>query len=418
MTSAATQPLVVVTNWGTHGALALSLLVIAIAIAGFIYWKIVERAAALSVVALLALVAAALAAAWCAPVLFSSDVYAYAAYGELSALGLNPYAHAPPGSHDVLLLDAAWQWGTGTFPICVYGPAFVALMRTLVEVLAPLGTLAQLDGIRLVASTALLLCIPLGYAAFPGDRAAKLRAAATIAANPVAIWCAAEGHNDALAIAVLLTGFAVAQRGLRGVGATIVAFSALVKPPGIFAALAFGWVDRRARLGAAIGIVLATCFSIPLFIGIATGFAPHARYGAQASLQGVFSPLSIPLAWLVAVGACAILAVKAFAKLRKGSSDGWVWLGLAGWVLIPNPYPWYGIWLAALAALAPRTRAATAAILLSFSALLRYIPDAVGTPSPAQAVLLSIAAALPLVWLVSPSTPLRVTGAWYNDRPK
>jgi len=140
VTSAATQPLVVVTNWGTHGALALSLLVIAIAIAGFVYWKIVERAAALSVVALLALVAAALAAAWCAPVLFSSDVYAYAAYGELSALGLNPYAHAPPGSHDVLLLDAAWQWGTGTFPICVYGPAFVALMRTLVEVLAPLAS--------------------------------------------------------------------------------------------------------------------------------------------------------------------------------------------------------------------------------------------------------------------------------------
>jgi hypothetical protein len=77
-------------------------------------------------------------------------------------------------------------------------------------------------------------------------------------------------------------------------------------------------------------------------------------------------------------------------------------------VLIPNPYPWYGVWLLALAALAPRSRAATAALLLSFTALLRYIPDAVATPSPAEAAVLSVAATLPL---------LVVLPAWYNERP-
>lgn len=406
VTSAATQPIVIVTNWGAHGGVMLSLLVLTIAIAGFFYWRFVERAAVLSVTALLVILIAALAAAWCVPVLFSSDVYAYAAYGELAALGINPYAHAPPGTHDVLLLDAAWQW-SGTFPICVYGPAFVGLMRAIVGVLAPLGTLAQLDGIRLAASAALVASVPLAYAAFPGDRGAKMRAAVTIAANPVAVWCAAEGHNDAIALAVVLAGFAVARGGLPGLGATIVAFSALVKLPGVLAALALGLRERRATLGAAIGIALVAGFSIPLFIGIATDFAPHAQYGAQASLQGVVAPLSVPLAWFAAACVCAILAVNAIARLRKGSDDGWVWLGLAGWVLIPNPYPWYGVWLVALAALAPRTRAATAAILLSFTALLRYIPDAVGTPSPAQAVGLSIAAALPLLLLVPP---------WYNRR--
>ena len=402
----ASSPLVVVTNWGAGGALLLGLLVLALAIAGLFYSRFLQRADLLPVPHLMIVVAAAIAAAWSVPVLFSSDVYAYAAYGELSSLGFNPYAHAPAGSRDVLLLDAAWQWGSA-FPICVYGPAFVGLMRAVIGIMAPLGTLAQLDGIRFVSSLALLLCVPLVYAAFPGDRVAKLRAAATIAGNPVAIWCAAEGHNDAIALAIVLAGFALARRGFFGLGGTIVAFSALVKMPGLLAALAFGWIERRARLGTVVGIALALLFSIPLFIGIATNFAPNARYSAQASLQGIVAPIATPLALAVAAGVCALLAAKGVARLREREPEGWVWLGLAGWVLTPNPYPWYAIWLVALAALAPRTRAATVAIALSFTSLLRYVPDAVGTPNAALAMALSVVATLPLLILVPP---------WYNRR--
>jgi alpha-1,6-mannosyltransferase len=406
--AALAQPLIVVTSWGVLGGFLLGLLFVAITIAGFFYWKVVRSADRLSLPSLIAIVAVVLAAAWCVPVLFSSDVYAYAAYGELAAIGLNPYAHAPAGSLDPLLLGATRQWGSA-FPICVYGPAFVGLMRAVISALAPLGTLAQLDGIRLFASAALVVCAPLAYVAFPGERAAKLRAAATIASNPVAIWCAAEGHNDAIALAIVLAGFALARRGLVGIGATIVAFSALVKLPGAIAAIALGSIERPARFGTVIGIALAALFSIPLFIGIATNFAPHARYGAQASLQGIFVPFSTPLALVIASGVSAGLAVCGTVRLRSGKSEGWVWLGLALWVLIPNPYPWYGLWLVALAALAPRTRAATSAILLSFTALLRYIPDAVGPPSPAQAVALSVLAALPL---------LALRPRWYNERPE
>ncbi|MGA8473609.1 MAG: hypothetical protein WB681_00950 [Candidatus Cybelea sp.] len=397
--AAANQPLVVATNWGAQGAIFLGLLLTAMAAAALFYWRALARADLCSVPGLMAIVTLALAAAWCAPMLFSSDVYAYAAYGELARLGLDPYAHAPGGLRDALLEAARSQWG-GAFPICVYGPAFVGLARAVVGALEPLGTLAQLQGLRALASAALLLSAPLAYAAFPGDRAAKLRAAVTITLNPPAIWCAAEGHNDTIALAAVLAGFAVARRGFLGIGAAIVAFSALIKLPGASAAIAFAFLQRRARAGAAIGLALAAVLSIPLLQGFGMRLAPHGQYAPQASLQAILAPVTPFGAIGIAIAVCLILVVNGIARLRRGCSEGWLWLGIGAWVLVPNPYPWYAIWLVALAALAPRTRAATAAILLSFSSLLRYVPDAVGLPSPALAAALGVAAALPLLVLV------------------
>ena len=405
--NAASQPLVVVTNWGAGGALPLGLLLLLLAAAGFLYRRALARASSLSIAMIAVAAAAALAAAWCSPMLFSSDVYAYAAYGELARLGLDPYAHAPPGLHDALLQDATWQWRPSTFPICVYGPAFVALSRAIVGALAPLGTLAQLDGLRLASSAALLLIAPLAFAAYGGDRAAKLRAAATIALNPPAVWCAAEGHNDAIALAIVLAGFAVARRGFFGTGAAIVAFAGLVKAPAALAAVALAALQRRARAGAAIGIGLAAAFSLPLLFGIGTRLAPHGQYAPQASLQAIVAPAG-SLAAMVAAGAvCVVLAIAGTARLRRGDNAGWIWLGIAAWALVPNPYPWYGIWLTALAAIAPRSRAASAAILLSFSSLLRYLPDAIAGPGPAATVALGVAASLPMLMLLP---------GWYNER--
>lgn len=68
-------------------------------------------------------------------------------------------------------------------------------------------------------------------------------------------------------------------------------------------------------------------------------------------------------------------------------------------MLVPNPYPWYGLWPIAAAALAPGTRVATAALVLSLTSLLRYLPDAVAAPNEPLAVALGIAAVLPLAIL-------------------
>jgi hypothetical protein len=398
----ATQPLVVVTEWGASGALLLGLLFLGVAAAGVVYWRLLAAPKPLSLVGLIALVAIGLAIAWCVPVLFSSDVYAYAAYGEMARLGLNPYAHIATVTDDALIRDAIAQWNpstplrAGTFPICVYGPAFVLLAKAVVSALAPLGTLAQLQGMRALASVALVACMPLAYAAFQGDRAARLRAAATIGLNPVVLWCTAEGHNDAVALAVVLAGFALARRRFVAIGAGLAALSALVKLPGAVAAVALAVVDRRARLGTAIAGVL----SVPLFAGIATQLAPKGQYLPEASLQAVLAPLGpIPALLLAAIVATA-LSSRAIRLVRDAWAEGWVYLGLAAWVLIPNPYPWYATWLVALAALAPRTRAASVALLLSFTSMLRYVPDAVATPAPAAGVVLGILATLPLAGLL------------------
>jgi hypothetical protein len=202
-------------------------------------------------------------------------------------------------------------------------------------------------------------------------------------------------------LAIVLAGFAVARSGSYGIGAAIVAFSCLVKSPGIAAAFAFGITDRRARIGALIGVALAIAFSMPLIAGITSSLAPHSHYTAFASLAGVVNPIAGPFAATAfTIIVAAVLTWSAIARLGGGKIDGWTRLGLAAWALIPNPYPWYGVWLVALAALAPRTRAGAAAILLSFTSLLRYVPDAVASPNAAEAVALSIVAALPLLLLL------------------
>ncbi len=81
------------------------------------------------------------------------------------------------------------------------------------------------------------------------------------------------------------------------------------------------------------------------------------------------------------------------------SRRGRVYLTLALWVLVPNPYPWYALWLVAVAALAPGTRVAAASLLLSLTSVLRYVPDAIAAPNEPMAVLLGIAAILPFAVL-------------------
>ena len=123
------QPLPVATEWGRYGAAMWLVLAATLGAACIIY--VLQLRAPLSIAGtLVAAGLALLAALWWLPLL-SSDVYAYAAYGEMARLGLNPYVHHAAAS-DALIAAANWQWRPVTVPICVYGPAFVALARALV----------------------------------------------------------------------------------------------------------------------------------------------------------------------------------------------------------------------------------------------------------------------------------------------
>jgi hypothetical protein len=403
------QPLLVVTDWGRAGAVPVAALLAGIAVAAVGYLYALRRSRPVPLLGIVLMSGAGMAIALCAPVFFSSDVYAYAAYGEMARLGMNPYAHPPAGIADPVIRAAQVQWITA-FPICVYGPAFVAFARALMATIAPLGFAAQLDAFRAVACISLLLCIVLAHWGYRGNHASRLRAAAAIGLNPIAIWSAAEGHNDALALAVVLAGLAVARRS-PVIAGTIVGLSALIKAPGAAAAIGYALLDRRAAIGAVAGLTVAAAISVPLLAGFAGNLAPHAHYAPSVSLQGVFAPLGARLAVAAALAVALTLAIRGVLLLRLRDDEGWIWLGIAAWSLVPNPYPWYALWLIALAAISIRSRAAGVAIALSLTSVLRYVPDAVGTLPAPLCVALAIVASLPFAALI----PLRAVRE-YNER--
>ena len=407
-------PIPVATNWHGLGAMLLGALFVSAAVAAAAYAVIISaRCETLSSwPAVVGVVLATLMAAWCAPVLFSSDVYAYAAYGELARLGGDPYLHRPLALGNPVFDAAIGQWGNPP-PACVYGLSFVWLARAIVSLLHPAGVITTLHGLRWLSSSALLLTAPLAYCAFNADPSRRVQAAATIALNPVAIWCAAEGHNDALTIAVMLAGFALIARGRTGAGAALAALAGSIKLPGI-AGGAAGLQNRRAVTGAAVGVAAAIALSLPLLRTIHSGM-PRAQYAPQASFQAILHPLlyawpggqyAEALTWMLAGVAAAACVTAGIARLRRRDAEGWAYLALGGWMLVPNPYPWYGIWLLPIAAAAPGTRGALALIGLSFTALLRYVPDAVAVPDPLFGALLGVAACLPFLALL----PVRASG--------
>ncbi len=414
------QPLVVVTYWQQFGAQMWLAFALAIAIASIGYIATLRTVGGdgldtsatlryLRVTRPLITIAGACAlacgAALLFPVVFSSDVYAYAGYGDMALHGISPYAHARIAVRDPLLDAMLWQWGNPP-PMCVYGPAFVWLAQGIVALLLPLGAAAPLWAFRILACVALVACAPLAYAAFSRfPHSTRLAAAAGIALNPIAIWSAAEGHNDTLALAIVLAGFALAARSRVFTGALVIALSALVKAPGAVAAIAFAiasWRDRtrfaQAAWGAALGIGIVAALAIPLEYGVRAHLAPHGQYFPQFSLQYA----SIPLTAVVV----ALLLVGARYSMTAGQSV--VFAVMALWIAIPNPYPWYAVWLLPLAFLAWRSCAAWALIAASLLIGLRYYGDATTDLSrPLTLAIVALQFGVPLLLLIAHMVSVR-----------
>jgi hypothetical protein len=411
------QPLVVVTYWQQFGAQMWIAFALAIAIASVGYVRILRhrevsspepvegpermRAAPRSVAAISILSALACGAALLFPVVFSSDVYAYAGYGDMALHGISPYAHARIAVRDPLLDAMLWQWGNPP-PMCVYGPAFVWLDQAIVTAFMPLGAAAPLWAFRILACIALVACAPLAFSAFAAfPREKRLAAAAGIALNPIAIWSAAEGHNDTLALAIVLAGFALAARSRIFAGALVAALSALVKAPGALAAAALAaayWPHRSrfagAASGAALGLAIVAALAIPLEYGVRSHLAPQGHYFPQFSLQYVSLGLTI------AIG-LALIAMTCFDGLSM-TTGGVQYLVFAAWIAIPNPYPWYAVWLLPVAFLVWRSYASWALIAASLLIAVRYYPDATTDLSrPLSVALVALEFGIPLALLIA-----------------
>jgi hypothetical protein len=408
-----TQPLAVLTDAGAFGALQLSVLAIGLAGATAAYLilmrEISKREAFDSrAVRLAALAAIGVAAAcWLVPVAFSSDVYAYAAYGAAALRGADPFARLVLSGSDQITTAARIQWGAAV-PACVYGWGFVATAAAVMWLTASLGLAAQLDGLRLTSSVAALACGALAYAAFPGDRITRFRSAILIGCNPVTVWCAVEGHNDAWAAAVGLAGCALARRQPR-LGAFIAGAAGAFKLPAA-AAGAFETIRRPdVWLAALAGIAVSAAAMWPVAAHWASGSNVHGAYAPQTSLQGLAFNLLVPTTGYeaartaaIALASCAAIALGVVAawRLRHGEREGWVLLALAAWLLVPNPYPWYGLWLSLAAAIMPGSRAATVVVLTITASLVRYAPDAAGAPAVWISAMLSAIAIIPYALLI------------------
>jgi hypothetical protein len=400
------QPFPVLTDAGRFGATELSILVAALTTATIAYRFLLLRAPNRNAVTIGACALVLLALAWSVPIAFSSDVYAYAAYGEAALHGIDPFARLTLDPGDALFAAARVQWGA-SLPACVYGWGFVGAAASVVKLMAPLGAGGQIAGMRALSSLAMLACGVLAGFAVVGSRTERLFAAALVGCNPVAIWCAAEGHNDALAIAVALLGCVAAIRRPQ-LGAAIAGAAGAMKFPAILAALPAS-LRGRAWPGALLGAAVSIAASWPVVAHWSSGSNAHGGYAPHVSLQALlFAVLAPPLgraagaAAAVAVSVVAAMALgwNAIPDIRNGQGAGWIRLALAAWLLIPNPYPWYGLWLLAIATLAPRSREADAAIWLPVAALLRYAPDAAGLPPAPLELTLSAVALLPYAVLL------------------
>jgi alpha-1,6-mannosyltransferase len=408
------QPLAVVTYWGSFGLTMWLALFVAIVIASVGYIACLTsprlasvpdaargRSTTLTMTTRSITICSALAcgAALFFPVVFSSDVYAYAGYGLIALHGLNPYAHAVVTLRGPLMDAVLWQWGNPP-PVCVYGPAFVWFAQAIVAIFGGFGPAAPLWALRVGACGALVLCAPLAYAAFP--ERTRAAASAGIALNPIAIWAAAEGHNDVYLVAIVLAGFALIVRGRPLTGAVVVALSALVKALGLLAAAAaplmFAASRSRSRVlaGSLVGLGAAALIAWPALLQLSRN-AGHGGYFPQFSLQYVLNAtFGVSAAIALAVTLAAALAIGGCVLLWKENRSGFALLALALWIAIPNPYPWYALWILPAALLAWDTPAAWTIVTLALSSVLRYLPDAttdLSTPSSVAIALLPFAIA-------------------------
>lgn len=408
------QPLVVVTAWHAYGTACFAVLAVTIACAACVTVGMALRLQPprhpVRDVALAA--AVALGAAWSWPFVFSSDVYAYAAYGAMAAHGVDPYRLVPLQLHGPFIDAARWQW-SGPYPVCVYGPAFVVLARGAFAALGGFGVGPTLWALRGLAGVAFIASIAaLGAALVERPLRQRWALLCGYGLNPVAIWSVAEGHNDAFVLLAIFGGAALIRRGAFWTGAGLAGLSAAAKATGVPLALGLA-LDalvfapagraRRIALGVVISLGIATAVALPPLLPALAALRSGGRYAPAASLQGLLGV--VPVLAL----ACAALTYGGLRLARRGR-DGFAWLGIAVWLALPNAYPWYALWILP-AVLAARNGFAAGALWgATIFSVVRYLPDAVGNARGDGGAIAAVATAAPLLLAMlalRPIAPIR-----------
>ena len=314
-----------------------------------------------------------------APLLLSTDAWAYWDYGRIAVVhDGNPYDDAPsdfPDDPAYPYVGSDWRDTTS-----VYGPAFTLASEPLARVA---GTSAEAAAwlYKGIAAAFVLL------AAVLAARLARRRelAFAFVAWNPLlAIHFAGGGHNDAWLAVLVLVALVAAAAGRRNAAGAAWALAVLVKWVAIvflpLRALEARATGRRvAHTGfaaaAAVVLALATWRYGTAWLGAFGPLGENARAGTSFALPSRLEQLGMPH-WL-AIGVLALGFAAAYVWLLREAWRGRARLGLAAaLLLLATPYltPWYAIWAIPLAAADDDEPAALVCVALTFYLLPQTVP--------------------------------------------
>jgi hypothetical protein len=206
------------------------------------------------------------------PPLLSSDIYSYAAEGDMVTKGHDPTSNGffklqygeyishtdpvwrssevgnPYGPLQMGIAAGAVQATGHTFELTIWLLRFITLGAVLLSVWA-IADIARRHGVSPPVAVAIGI------------------------ANPIAVLhLVGGGHNDAILMALLCTGFAVAQRGRFWLGVVLIALATAVKLPAAAGLVYLGWcqpgvgaaVKDRLKViakafGVAVGVIVTGC---------------------------------------------------------------------------------------------------------------------------------------------------------------
>jgi alpha-1,6-mannosyltransferase len=315
-----------------------------------------------------------------APVLLSTDVYAYWDYGRIAAVhGGNPYRDEPrdyPGDPALPLVGVDLRDETS-----VYGPGFTLASEGHAAAVGERPDLAAWL-YKLLAAAAM---VTLTFAAARlGPRPAY--AAAFVGWNPLlALHFAGGGHNDAWMAALVLAALALGATGRRGAAGAAWAAAVAVKwVPVLFLPLRYLEARRTGRPIGHLGFALAAALVAALAFW-RYGWAWLESFGplgqnvveerAAYSIPSRAAALGVPEAASVALFA-ALFGI-AYLWLLREAWRGRARLALAaGLLLVATSFlrPWYAVWAVPLAAVEEDRLARLLALGLSAYLLRDAVP--------------------------------------------
>lgn len=349
----------------------------------FVSYAVAIRAAdQLSPRAVLMAIAGLNALVLLAPLLMSTDVFSYVAYGRIGAVyGGNPYFHGP----NAIALDPAYAFIATRWAATptVYGPLFTALSY----LLAPLSLAWNVLAYKAIAAISSLVIVLVVWKASVLRGLNPVRAVVIVGLNPVIlVYGVGGGHNDLLMLAILVIGVYLQLAGYRrSSGASIVAatgvkLTAGLLLPFVVAHHARGRGGRGLRalvtgacVAACVGGVLSFVFFGTGPIHLLSTLQKVQQGGGLNSIPGFLLTLvglehlsaAVGLVLTVVFGITVVWLVR---RVWRGELD---WITAAGWAtaaLIVTAgllVPWYVAWLVPFAALSDDRRLWATAVVLT-----------------------------------------------------